>query len=67
MSDEELKQQRLEGGAMQVDKTSVKYSSGKGSTLCKNCVHFIPGQWLCQLVSGEISPEGWCKLFDPKS
>ena len=38
---------------------------------CDDCIHFIPGKsakamGTCQIVSGEISPKGWCIEFQQK-
>lgn len=32
---------------------------------CAICAHFTPPA-SCQIVDGQISPNGWCKLFSPK-
>ncbi len=32
---------------------------------CSGCVQFAPPD-ACKLVSGTISPGGWCKLYAPK-
>ncbi len=33
---------------------------------CSGCTQFLaPGA--CQIVSGTISPSGWCELYSPKS
>jgi hypothetical protein len=32
---------------------------------CAICLHFTP-PGSCKLVDGQISPNGWCKLFAPK-
>jgi hypothetical protein len=33
---------------------------------CSGCSQFIAPDG-CQLVSGTISPSGWCELYSPKS
>lgn len=33
---------------------------------CSGCAYFIAPA-ACQLVSGTISPSGWCQLYSPKS
>jgi len=33
---------------------------------CSGCAQFIAPSG-CQLVSGTISPSGWCELYSPKS
>ena len=40
--------------------------SPKGDQKCADCRFFIEGG-SCQLVEGEISPNGWCTLFQPKA
>ncbi len=32
---------------------------------CAICTHFSPPN-LCNVVDGQISPNGWCRLFAPK-
>lgn len=34
---------------------------------CSLCQHFISESNSCQLVAGEISPEGWCDLWTEKA
>lgn len=42
-------------------KASVQYQEQpKGEQKCSLCQHFIAESRTCQLVEGEISPEGWC-------
>jgi len=38
-------------------------TSAKGMFSCAVCTFFIRPR-SCQVVSGDISPTGWCKLFD---
>ena len=38
----------------------------KGDQKCDNCMHFISPN-ACMVVEGDISPEGWCKLWHKKS
>jgi hypothetical protein len=33
---------------------------------CSGCVQFVAPA-ACQVVSGTISPSGWCQLYSPKS
>ena len=33
---------------------------------CAICLHFEAPN-TCQIVEGQISPNGWCKLFAPKT
>ena len=35
----------------------------KGMFSCALCTFFVKPR-SCKLVSGDISPQGWCKLFD---
>ncbi len=40
-------------------------TSPKGEAKCAGCSHFqAPSS--CELVEGQISPEGWCKLYKKK-
>jgi hypothetical protein len=46
-----------------VTQISVQYQTQpKGEQKCANCRYFI-APTACQLVEGEISPEGWCLLW----
>jgi hypothetical protein len=36
-----------------------------GTSKCSGCLHFTAPN-TCQIVDGQISPDGWCKLFAPK-
>ena len=48
-------------------KQAAQYQdSPKGDQKCADCRFFIEGG-SCQLVEGEISPNGWCMLFRPKT
>ena len=38
----------------------------KGDQKCSKCVHFIAASNTCQVVDGQVSPEGWCTLFAAK-
>jgi hypothetical protein len=53
--------------AQQVDKKTAKYqdhpNSGKS---CSQCRFFRPPK-SCQLVEGDISPNGWCSFFSAKT
>ena len=35
----------------------------KGGLSCAACTLFRPPRF-CQVVAGDISPNGWCKFFD---
>ena len=37
-------------------------NSPRGDERCGNCAHFLPPN-ACRLVAGEISPQGWCRLW----
>lgn len=30
---------------------------------CEACEHFIPEQSACEVVAGQISPQGWSRFF----
>jgi hypothetical protein len=48
-------------------KQAAQYQdSPKGDQKCADCRFFVEGG-SCQLVEGEISPNGWCTLFQPKA
>jgi len=38
----------------------------KGNLHCDACLNFQPPN-ACKFVQGNISPNGWCQLFTPKS
>lgn len=39
-------------------------TSPKGGARCEKCLQFVPPSG-CKLVSGPISPSGWCNFFAP--
>lgn len=47
-------------------KAEARYESpASGSDTCSGCVHFLaPSR--CELVSGIILPEDWCRFFEEK-
>ena len=50
-----------------MSKQAAQYQdSPNGDQKCADCRFFIEGG-SCQLVEGEISPNGWCMLFQPKA
>jgi len=53
--------------AAKVAPSAAEYqATPKGESKCSGCSSFIaPGS--CKLVSGAISPSGWCILFAAKS
>jgi hypothetical protein len=47
-------------------KENARYQSKpKGKQRCALCRHFKPPNH-CQIVEGEISPDGWCRFFVAK-
>ena len=52
-----------------VVKSAVKYQDHpKGTSACANCANFLPGAkpdatGHCTIVSGDISPRGWCLAY----
>ena len=50
-----------------VAKTEVRYrDQPNGQQHCAICAYYLPPV-ACQLVRGEVSPNGWCGLFQPKT
>ncbi len=39
----------------------------KGDQSCAQCTNFIPDSNTCQLVEGQVSPQGWCSLWAKKT
>jgi len=59
---------RASGGSSdsQLGKQDVQYQDKpKGSQRCDLCSNFLVPSG-CRVVSGGISPNGWCLLFKPK-
>jgi hypothetical protein len=49
-----------------IDPKMVQYqTSPKDGNKCSLCVNFEPPN-ACKIVSGTISPDGWCIAFAPK-
>ena len=49
-----------------VAKSMVQYQdSPKGGHQCAGCSNFV-GPTSCKVVSGNISPHGWCSIWTPK-
>lgn len=47
-------------------KAAVSYQDQpKDGARCAACAFFVEGG-SCRLVEGEISPDGWCTLYQPK-
>ena len=58
---------RLAAAAPGVTQESAGYQTQpNGDKRCAQCTHFQPPA-ACQVVQGTIVPNGWCKLFAPKS
>ena len=54
--------------ANKVKKEAVQYQEQpKGDQRCGLCLHFQPESNSCQLVEGQISPDGWCILWVKKA
>ena len=50
-----------------ISQADAKYQgTPKGNLHCDGCVNFQPPN-ACKFVQGDISPNGWCQLFAPKS
>ena len=50
-----------------VSQALVKYQgTPKDNQRCEVCIQFQPPN-ACKTVQGEISPNGWCQLFAPKT
>jgi len=53
--------------AGQMPPTAVSYQeSPKDGKKCSDCKLFVEPR-ACKLVSGDISPDGWCKLYIKKA
>ena len=49
---------------VRVSQAEAQYqNTPKGMFSCANCTFFIKPR-SCKVVTGDISPNGWCKLFD---
>ncbi len=50
--------------ARQLTQAEAQYEPRpRGIAMCASCTLFVRPN-LCKQVEGEVSPEGWCKLFD---
>lgn len=64
---------RAASAATKASKEAMKYQDDpKNGQKCKDCTQWIPGpkpdaKGECKVVEGDISPEGWCIAFAPKS
>lgn len=58
--------------ALADSRTDLKYqSTPKGKQKCDGCTLFVPGKTAsangtCKVISGPISPNGWCTAFAQK-
>ena len=51
-----------------VSQASVQYQTQpKGEQKCSGCLHFVAESNTCNLVEGQISPDGWCTLWTQKT
>jgi hypothetical protein len=46
--------------------TAQYQDSPNGDQKCEGCRFFVEGG-SCRLVEGKISPNGWCRLYQPKA
>ncbi len=54
------------GAQGKVSKAAAGYQDKpKGGQQCSGCIQFVPDN-ACKIVEGNISPEGWCKLWKGK-
>lgn len=59
--------------AAKASKEAMQYrDKPNGEKQCSNCMQFIPGKTPeasgeCKVVEGNISPQGWCTAYAPKS
>lgn len=59
--------------AAKASKQSMKYQDHPNNgQQCSGCIQFIPGssadaKGKCKVVAGDISPNGWCIAYAPKS
>jgi len=51
----------------QMTKDQAKYrDQPNGAQDCKGCANFLPPGG-CRIVSGQVSPTGWCRMFQAKN
>lgn len=64
---------QMASAAAKASKEAMKYQdTPKNGQKCSGCTQWVPGpkpdaKGKCKVVEGEISPEGWCIAFAPKS
>ena len=54
---------RAEEAPAKVSQLAAAYQGTQGLFSCAVCTFFIRPR-SCKVVNGDISPTGWCKLFD---
>jgi len=58
---------RAKAQSAKADPSTVGYQTKPSSgQQCSGCVQWDPPN-ACKIVSGTISPSGWCELYSPKS
>jgi hypothetical protein len=56
------------GGSGKMSQADAQYQgTPKAEQKCSKCMHFIADSGACKVVEGQVSPEGWCRLFAPKT
>lgn len=51
-------------GSGKLSQANAEYqNTPNGDEQCSNCEHFIAQSGTCRVVEGQVSPEGWCKLW----
>ena len=56
---------RAAGQAKSSQEAVAYQDKPQGSQRCDNCIQFQPPS-ACKTVEGQISPQGWCKIYAPK-
>ena len=57
---------RAQDADSKVEQSVVQYqTSPKDGQKCSGCANFVAPN-ACKVVSGSISPEGWCVAYAPK-
>lgn len=56
------------GETKKATQASVQYQAKpNGTQKCATCLNFIAGSNTCKVVEGQVSPEGWCKIWVKKA
>lgn len=56
-----------ESAGVKLSQAAAEYQDQpKGDQSCDKCMHFISGSGTCKVVEGQVSPQGWCKLWAKK-